>query len=66
MPMIQRVLTWCQQVSGYDGPGRRDAMEMVEKGRTEGGLGSAFDLGYRRGYADAALYLAEWIEEEDE
>lgn len=65
--MILEVLRFCQRLARYDGPKRSDAVKQVRETYTqcaESPLAEAFDLGYKRGYADAGIYIADWIEEE--
>lgn len=67
--MLEKVLRFCEQVAGYHGPGHVEAVELVGKLYPDvepGALKRAFELGYKRGYADAAEYIAEWIEEEED
>jgi len=64
--VIQRVLRFCQTIARYSGPNRAEALELLDDYPTViGAVKRAFELGYKRGYADAGAYIAEWIEEED-
>lgn len=65
--MIDKVLRFCRTTSKYKGPQESEAVQLL-LGLTYDKEGAAFhrafELGYKRGYADAADYIAGWIEEE--
>jgi len=69
--LLNRVLIFCLQVGGYEGPQETEAVDMLSKfDYDEYGQQTpykrAFELGYKRGYADCAQYLSDWIEDDDE
>lgn len=69
MTLLEKLFAFCKQISEYDGPQETQAVDMIDKFEYEGQTTAykrAFEMGYKRGYADCADYLAEWIDDEDE
>jgi hypothetical protein len=67
--VILEVFRFCQRIARYDGPGAAGTVERVQEtypGVSPEAVTQAFQLGYKRGYADAGEYIADWIEEEND
>lgn len=66
---LDKLVKFCETVGRYDGPQETEAVQTIDKFEYEErttAYARAFELGYKRGYADAAQYVAEWIDEEGE
>lgn len=69
MSLLVEVQEFCRQVARYTGPQQSKAVETISKFEYESETAAynrAFELGYKRGYADCADYIADWCDEDEE